>query len=95
MSSVTIEPPGGLSCGVPTCNEGRGMASATGQVPGSGAGGSQRSIFIPPVTTCETAVNIGILNGSQRRIGRSDTVPWCDGVGVCVRFLCCSHLISQ
>ena len=28
--------------------------------------------FIHPVITCETAVNIGILNGSQRRIGRSD-----------------------
>ena len=39
--------------------------------------------LIHPVITCETAVNIGILNGSQRRIGRSDrTVPWCDGVGV-------------
>ena len=31
MSSVTIEPPGGLSCGVPTKVR---MASATGQVPG-------------------------------------------------------------
>ena len=28
--------------------------------------------LIHPVITCETAVNIGILNGSQRRIGRSD-----------------------
>ena len=37
--------------------------------------------LIQPVFTCETAVNIGILNGSQRRIGRSDR-PWCDGVGV-------------
>ena len=28
--------------------------------------------LVHPVITCETAVNIGILNGSQRRIGRSD-----------------------
>ena len=28
--------------------------------------------LIHPVITCEIAVNIGILNGSQRRIGRSD-----------------------
>ena len=28
--------------------------------------------LIHPLITCETAVNIGILNGSQRRIGRSD-----------------------
>ena len=40
-----------------------------------------------PVITCKTAVNIGILNGSQRRIGRSRTVPWSDGVGVRVSAL--------
>ena len=44
--------------------------------------------LIHPVITCETAVNIGILNGSQRRIGRSDRPAWCDGVGV----RCSAHL---
>ena len=66
--------------------------------------------LIHPVITCETAVNIGILNRSQRRIGRSDRPLWCDGVGVrvsahlrhgaapyangCEHILGHSHLIS-
>ena len=42
--------------------------------------------LIHPVITCETAVNIGILNGSQRRIGRSERPrPGATEIGVGVR----------